>query len=162
MYPLAEHCTPELSAVLGTIPLFFIVHLTVLVLWEHISLSSTTPCSGQSILTHLFPYPSFYRSLSPPQASFRLVGPSWVHCSMAEKLLYFYLSLWSCSELFPHFQNLRMQRPNLHTVFRRQHTLNSYGGIISRLLPSEQFLMLDLLIDCYGFLSLYFTSKLSF
>lgn len=29
-------------------------------------------------------------------------------------------------------QNLKMQRPNLHTVFRRQHTLNSYGGIISQ------------------------------
>lgn len=112
-------------------PLFLILHLTVLVLLEHISLSSTIPCSEQSILTHLFPYLSFYRSPSPPQALFRPVGPRLVHCSMPEKLLYFYLSLWSCSELLPPFQCLKMQRPNLHTAFRRQHTLNSYGGIIS-------------------------------
>lgn len=132
MYSLVDYCIPELSAVLGTIPLFFIVHLTVLILLEHISLSSTIPCSEQSVLTHLFLYPSFYRSVSPPQASFRLVGPGLVHCSMSEKLLYFYLSLSSRSELFPHFQSLKMQRPNLHPVFRRQHTLNSYGGIISQ------------------------------
>lgn len=135
MYPLAEYCTPELSAVLRTIPLFFFLHLTVLVLFEPILLSSIIPCSKQSILTHPFSYASFYRSLSPPQALFRLVGPRLVHCSMSEKLLYFYVSLWSCSELFSHLQCLKMQRPNLHTVFRRQHTLNSYGAIISKSYP---------------------------
>lgn len=164
MYPLAEYCTPELSAVLGTIPLFFTVRLTVLVLLEYISLSSTIPCSEQSVLTHLFPYPSFYRSVSPPQASFRLVGPGLVHCSKSEKLLYFYLSL-SFTLNFFHTSKVWRCRDLTCTQYSEGSTLWIHMVVSSvSLIPSERFLMLDLFIDCYGFLGLYFviTSKLPF
>lgn len=114
-HPLVLHCAPHCAGFVG-------IHLTVF----HHSLQWT-----------ICPYPPLSISLilqitvstsGLVQAS-RTWASSLFHVREAPVLLSI---LVIHSELFPHFQSLKTQRPNLHPVFRRQHTLNSYGGIISQ------------------------------
>lgn len=131
MYPLAEYCTPEPSALLGTILLFFILHLSVLVLLNtSLSLPPFPAVNNLSLPTpfHTPHSTDHCLHLRPPSGSQDL-GWFIVPCqrnscilSIIVILLWTFPRVWRCRDL-------------TCTQYSEGSTLNSYGGTNSQSYP---------------------------